>query len=109
MSRPLYLCMGNAETCHERATLTIHGPDGVMVPGGYVCPMHGVRFVEEYAEKLGEAWQLRGIPNPEVARFRMTYEHCSTTWRDEWSSACNSQCPVCGTKDIEPTTVEDVR
>lgn len=41
-------------------------------------------------------------------RFRMTYEHCGETWQDDYSCACNSECPVCHEKDIEPTKVEDL-
>jgi hypothetical protein len=32
--------------------------------------------------------------------FLITYEHCGTTWTDEWSCACDDECPVCGA-DIE--------
>lgn len=44
----------------------------------------------------------------EPIRFRMTYEHCGEIWYDYWSCACNSACPVCGTKDIEPIAVYDM-
>ncbi len=27
---------------------------------------------------------------------------CGETWQDEWSCACNDECPGCGLKDIEP-------
>lgn len=27
---------------------------------------------------------------------------CKTAWEDEWSCACNDECPGCGLKDIEP-------
>lgn len=27
---------------------------------------------------------------------------CDHEWSDTWSCACNSQCPACGIKDIEP-------
>ena len=29
------------------------------------------------------------------------YEHCGTTWTDEWCCACNDKCPACGA-EIEP-------
>jgi len=44
----------------------------------------------------------------EPIRFRMTYEHCGVEWQDNWSCACNSECPECGTKDIEPIKVTDL-
>ena len=28
---------------------------------------------------------------------------CGEDWADTWQCACNSQCPGCGLKDIEPT------
>jgi len=40
-------------------------------------------------------------------RFKMEYQHCGGTWSDLWDCACNSQCPTCGTKDIQPVSVED--
>ncbi len=27
---------------------------------------------------------------------------CGEEWQDEWSCACNDECPGCGLKDIEP-------
>lgn len=27
---------------------------------------------------------------------------CGTDWADTWECACNSQCPACGVKDVEP-------
>lgn len=39
--------------------------------------------------------------------FRMTYKHCDTVWQDDWSCACDSECPVCGAA-IEPSEVEDI-
>lgn len=35
------------------------------------------------------------------------YRHCGEEWEDTWSCACNSECPVCGTKDIEPYESEE--
>lgn len=35
---------------------------------------------------------------------------CGHKWQDEWSCACNEECPECGASDIEPvdfTTDED--
>lgn len=43
----------------------------------------------------------------EVLRFRMTYTHCGTTWTDDWSCTCNSECPICR-HDIEPIEVVDL-
>lgn len=29
-------------------------------------------------------------------------------WQDTWDCACNSECPACGIKDIEPYDAEDM-
>ena len=31
---------------------------------------------------------------------------CGEAWEDEWSCACNDECPGCGLKDIEPLRSE---
>ena len=42
------------------------------------------------------------------AWFRIYYRHLDcpvdpdVEWEDDWSCACNGECPACGTKDIEP-------
>jgi hypothetical protein len=28
--------------------------------------------------------------------------HDGELWEEEWSAMCNDQCPICGSKDIEP-------
>jgi hypothetical protein len=44
----------------------------------------------------------------QLGKFLIRYRHddCliepGVEWYDVWSCACNGQCPVCGTKDIEP-------
>ena len=32
------------------------------------------------------------------------YQHveCGAEWMEVWDCGCNSECPECGTKDIEP-------
>lgn len=46
--------------------------------------------------------------------YVMQYRHTDCTvepgveWEDDWDCACNSECPACGMKDIEPFSVEDV-
>lgn len=46
--------------------------------------------------------------------FKIEYRHddCEVqpgvTWSDTWSCACNSECPACGIKDIEPVDWEEV-
>ena len=40
-------------------------------------------------------------------RFLNHYHHCRTAWEDEWHCMCNSECPTCGEKDIEPIKSED--
>ena len=32
---------------------------------------------------------------------------CNTSWTDEWSCACDDDCPVCG-RDIEPHHSEEL-
>jgi len=35
----------------------------------------------------------------------LNYYHCGQCnhyWTDEWDCACNDECGICGTKDIEP-------
>jgi hypothetical protein len=34
-------------------------------------------------------------------RFTNKYRHCKIEWDDEWSCACNDECPQCGA-EIEP-------
>lgn len=47
-----------------------------------------------------------------MAWFRNQYRHrdCpeepGIEWDGEWSCMCNSECPACGTKDIEPYDAE---
>ena len=42
-----------------------------------------------------------------VTMLRITYEHCGVEWVDEWSCACDSECPVCGA-DIEASEWEEI-
>jgi len=35
------------------------------------------------------------------------FSHCNTEWEDEWSCACNDDCPVCG-REIEPYDYKQV-
>lgn len=39
--------------------------------------------------------------------YRNTYEHCGTTWNDEWSCMCNDRCPVCNA-EIEPSYSKEI-
>ena len=44
-----------------------------------------------------------------MAWFLKYYRHaeCQTSWTDEWSCACNDECPKCGA-EIEPYDWEDL-
>lgn len=53
--------------CHARATVRIFGPDGVRVPGGWMCEAHATEIIAEYAAKLGETWHLVPIVDKEPA------------------------------------------
>lgn len=50
-----------------------------------------------------------------MAWYRIQYRHddCEVDpdieWEDEWDCACNSECPACGTKDIQPFDWECVQ
>ncbi len=36
-----------------------------------------------------------------MARYHIFYEcDCGNTWEDEWSCACDDECPECG-RDVE--------
>lgn len=39
--------------------------------------------------------------------FSIEYNHCGTTWYDEWDSIVDNECPVCG-KDISYTKAVDL-
>ena len=45
--------------------------------------------------------QLRGWKGPTdtdgtPCRTVNHYEHCETTWTEQWSCACDDKCPACG-------------
>lgn len=47
------------------------------------------------------------IHEPDAPCFVTSHYHCpecGQDWSDTWTCACNSQCPACGLKDIEPLT-----
>lgn len=35
-------------------------------------------------------------------------DSCSRIWTDEWSCACDDQCPYCGNRDMTPFNSEDL-
>lgn len=42
------------------------------------------------------------MTRPEIEQqFENHYTHCSSSWQDTWSCACNDKCPECGA-EIEP-------
>lgn len=50
---------------------------------------------------------------PKEKRYRIQYKHIDcpkqphVEWEDEWDSPCNSPCPACGTKEIEPMSWQE--
>lgn len=52
--------------------------------------------------------EARGVPakySPDGDRHFVNHyrcPECGEEWQDEWSCACNDECPGCGLKDIEP-------
>jgi hypothetical protein len=54
-----YHAVGNR--CRDEATVYLYDPDGAPNPGGYVCSPCGLRVIDEYRSKVGEAWTLRAI------------------------------------------------
>lgn len=42
--------------CTETSVGWLMHPDGTPNPGGFMCLQHGQACVDEYREKLGEAW-----------------------------------------------------
>jgi hypothetical protein len=47
--------------CDRVADVTLHDPDGDMVPGGFYCRPHAEACVTEYREKLGEQWSVKSL------------------------------------------------
>lgn len=45
-----------------------------------------------------------------MAWFRNHYEcyRCSETWEDEWSCACDDECPSCGARHASPVDSDDL-
>lgn len=58
-----------------------------------------------YAEWVAQQRKMHeGEDEEDLDRFTNHYEcpECGTTWSDNWSCACNDECPGCGLSDIEP-------
>lgn len=45
-----------------------------------------------------------------MAWYRNIYEctDCGAGWEDEWSCACDDECPNCGASDYSPVDSEDL-
>lgn len=44
-----------------------------------------------------------------MAWYRNMYVcECGTKWEDEWSCACDDECPICGASDYSPIDSEDL-
>jgi hypothetical protein len=105
---------------------------GAMSNGSMQINSRNPREVEMFAFTSGAAWQQNGQAwkiwslHPQEKRqkqpncrhqhaeepfctpaYRNTYEHCGTSWDDEWSCMCNDRCPVCNA-EIEPTHSEQI-
>lgn len=50
---------------------------------------------------------LAKYPPADAPSLRIYYRHCGEDWEDTWSSAVDSECPVCG-KDIEAYEWEEI-
>jgi hypothetical protein len=65
--------------------------------------------VTEFGTELWDLVEAHGL-KLEVGdnRFALLYScpECGESWEDEWSCACNGECPECGVKDIEPVESE---
>lgn len=46
-----------------------------------------------------------GAPLRYLSTFRC--DDCGETWTDQWSCACDDECPSCG-KDFSPDETEDL-
>lgn len=56
--------------------------------------------------------ECQTIHAPEAACFitsRYSCPECGQDWQDTWTCACNSQCPACGLKDVEPLHIPEHR
>ena len=79
-------------------------PDGIRWED---CISYVIAVEDSTCETIGEFWPEQGIGEWFVPWFRMTYTHCDTTWYDEWDSAVDNECPVCGA-DITASEIEDL-
>jgi predicted nucleic acid-binding Zn-ribbon protein len=45
-----------------------------------------------------------------MAWYRNVYDcsECGASWEDEWSCACDDECPECGTSDFSPVKTDDL-
>lgn len=49
------------DRCSSQAGYHLHDQDGHSVPGAYLCSMHAVAAVDEYASKLDQTWSARPV------------------------------------------------
>lgn len=50
-------------------------------------------------------------PQPDDDRWFVNHyvcPNCDASWSDEWSCACNDECPYCSTSDIEPVESKEI-
>lgn len=70
-----------------------------------------VRELDDYVlefqrmSAIEEALEALGIERVYINHYRC--EYCGTEWEDQWSCACDDECPGCG-RDISPYSFEIV-
>lgn len=52
---------GKGEPCDRDGVMRLVAPDGLVVPGCFMCRQHAEECVIEYAEKLGERWTMLDV------------------------------------------------
>jgi rubrerythrin len=76
-----------------------------------------VRNINVQESSESESWTITEMPLKEPAtdkdvemKIRSFYRcpECDYEWDDTWDSACDDECPECGTKNISPYNHEDL-
>lgn len=82
--------------CSNPAEYRLLHPDGSFNPGGWICGKCAAEVIEEYAEKLGETWDIApleestGIPAPETTKERTFTMPLQC---DRWPPPYTARCP----------------
>ncbi len=56
---------GSGDKCGKEAPFRLISPDGLIVPGCFMCREHAEDCVKEYARKLGEHWSIFDVRTDE--------------------------------------------